>query len=461
MEQRIMNKEQILRIFQLEKLKKLPITNMKFLLPLLLTISLASFAQWGTAINSPVLWNQASTVSYSTLNTKFNIQSSNNGSSDVSILSNDGDLAGGFGFLRGANVASPMIWMYSGGNNAFTVASKNYVGGTGTPHGVGVLVDYMTPLFQVRGNGNIGIGTSSPAGALHVVGSGNNAWSYFSGNLNGAGAPQNLNGLAIGWNKSGSNGESIITYNTSAGSAPRLDFASYNGSSFSTEMSLQKGNLSVNGNLNLTAYGSVSSNRSSNNSYTNLFLGGGIVDQSNGTYQVMGDGANNYFAGIKMDETGGQAGIIKFYTRPSVGGANYTLSNADLESYVKMVIVNGNVGIGNANPDAKLAVSGNIHATEIKVSATVPGPDYVFEKNYSLPSLESVKTYIDQNKHLPEVPSAKEMEANGINLSEMNMLLLKKVEELTLYVIELKRGNEATKNELMNKINELEKKLNN
>ena len=98
----------------------------------------------------------------------------------------------------------------------------------------------------------------------------------------------------------------------------------------------------------------------------------------------------------------------------------------------------GNVGIGTSAPDAKLAVNGQIHATEVKVTATVPGPDYVFEKDYALPSLESVKTYIDQNKHLPEVPSAKEMEANGINVGEMNMLLLKKVEELTLYVIEQK-----------------------
>jgi len=97
---------------------------------------------------------------------------------------------------------------------------------------------------------------------------------------------------------------------------------------------------------------------------------------------------------------------------------------------------NGKVGIGTFNPDSELTVNGTAHAKEVKVDLTVTGPDYVFEKSYALPALESVKTYIDQNKHLPEVPSAKEMEANGINLSEMNMLLLKKVEELTLYVIE-------------------------
>ena len=95
----------------------------------------------------------------------------------------------------------------------------------------------------------------------------------------------------------------------------------------------------------------------------------------------------------------------------------------------------GNVGIGTGSPDAKLAVAGQVHAQEVKVSVTVPGPDYVFEKDYQLTSLEEIKNYIDQNKHLPEVPSAKEMEKNGIQLGEMNMLLLKKIEELTLHLL--------------------------
>jgi len=96
----------------------------------------------------------------------------------------------------------------------------------------------------------------------------------------------------------------------------------------------------------------------------------------------------------------------------------------------------GNVGIGTFNPDQKLTVNGTIHSKEVKVDLSVPAPDYVFEKDYNLPSLEEIKTYIDQNKHLPEVPSAKEMEANGVNLGEMNMLLLKKIEELTLHIID-------------------------
>jgi hypothetical protein len=96
----------------------------------------------------------------------------------------------------------------------------------------------------------------------------------------------------------------------------------------------------------------------------------------------------------------------------------------------------GNVGIGTTSPNQKLTVNGTIYGKEVKVDLNVPGPDYVFEKDYKLPSLDEIKSYIDQHKHLPEVPSAKEMEQNGINVSEMNMILLKKVEELTLIIIE-------------------------
>ena len=100
------------------------------------------------------------------------------------------------------------------------------------------------------------------------------------------------------------------------------------------------------------------------------------------------------------------------------------------------VMPNGNVGIGNKNPQAKLAVDGNILAKEIKVKTDITVPDYVFEPDYILPRLPDVEQYVKQNKHLPEVPSAKEIEKNGLDLAEMNLLLLKKVEELTLHLIE-------------------------
>lgn len=96
----------------------------------------------------------------------------------------------------------------------------------------------------------------------------------------------------------------------------------------------------------------------------------------------------------------------------------------------------GNVGIGTTHPDQKLTVSGIIHSSEVIVDTNMPPPDYVFDKTYDLPTLTSVKTYIDKNHHLPQIPSAAEIVKNGQSVGEMNMLLLKKVEELTLYLIE-------------------------
>jgi len=94
-----------------------------------------------------------------------------------------------------------------------------------------------------------------------------------------------------------------------------------------------------------------------------------------------------------------------------------------------------NAGIGTATPDKELTVNGKIHAKEIKVSLSVPAPDYVFGKDYKLIQLDELERYLVKNKHLPEVSSAGEMEQSGIKVSEMSMLLLKKTEELTLYII--------------------------
>jgi len=99
----------------------------------------------------------------------------------------------------------------------------------------------------------------------------------------------------------------------------------------------------------------------------------------------------------------------------------------------------GNVGIGTTNiPNGyKLAVDGRIIATELKIQLkNLWPPDYVFEKNYKLMSLGELKNFIENNKHLPEIPTSKNMLDNGVDTSEMLMLLLKKVEELTLYIIQ-------------------------
>ena len=97
----------------------------------------------------------------------------------------------------------------------------------------------------------------------------------------------------------------------------------------------------------------------------------------------------------------------------------------------------GKVGIGTTTPDEKLTVKGKIHTQEVKVDMAGPlVPDYVFAPDYDLKPLSEVAQYIKENMHLPEIPSAKEIETDGLYLAEMNMKLLKKIEELTLYLME-------------------------
>jgi hypothetical protein len=82
------------------------------------------------------------------------------------------------------------------------------------------------------------------------------------------------------------------------------------------------------------------------------------------------------------------------------------------------------------------------------LSMTMFGQNYVFETGYDLPSLTSVEQFITTNKHLPNVPSAAEVETEGIDLGEMDKILLQKVEELTLYIIEQQKQLEVLKKEL-------------
>ena len=115
-----------------------------------------------------------------------------------------------------------------------------------------------------------------------------------------------------------------------------------------------------------------------------------------------------------------------YFALEGYNGANSNLLN---------VLKNGNIGIGTRSPDMKLTVKGNIHAEEVKIDLNVPAPDYVFRESYNLRSIEEVEKFIKKNSHLPEIPSAKEFEQNGVMQAEMDMNLLKKIEELTLYTI--------------------------
>lgn len=101
---------------------------------------------------------------------------------------------------------------------------------------------------------------------------------------------------------------------------------------------------------------------------------------------------------------------------------------------------NGSIGIGTTSPGSyKLAVEGTIGARRVRITQEPTWADFVFHPDYKLPSLTEVENYIKTNQHLPEIPSAAEVAKDGFDLGEMNKKLLQKVEELTLYLIDMKK----------------------
>lgn len=155
-----------------------------------------------------------------------------------------------------------------------------------------------------------------------------------------------------------------------------------------------------------------------------------------GRYRMTGEtgGTTNL---IMLDKT--QTEVFKVYDD---GNNRTVLSLPKSDSYL---------GIGTTNfvdglDTYRLSVKGAIRADRVKVYTT--WADYVFNKNYDLPTLEEVEQHIKDNGHLKDIPSAKEVEANGIELGEMNKLLLQKIEELTLYMIDMKKEINVLKSQI-------------
>ncbi|MCX2680343.1 tail fiber protein [Galbibacter sp. EGI 63066] len=153
---------------------------------------------------------------------------------------------------------------------------------------------------------------------------------------------------------------------------------------------------------------------------------------NSGTFQII----YSKYASLNLGDTSDtnlsdNGGLLKIYEKLPDNSHVYTGN---------MNVLDGKVGIGTTNPDSKLTVKGNIHAQEVKLDLNGSvAPDYVFKEGYDIKTLEEVEDYIQKKGHLPNIPSAKEMEEEGIDLKAMNLKLLEKIEELTLHIIELKK----------------------
>ncbi|MBI2273961.1 MAG: hypothetical protein HYU70_09210 [Bacteroidetes bacterium] len=168
--------------------------------------------------------------------------------------------------------------------------------------------------------------------------------------------------------------------------------------------------LDVNGSIGSTSY------------YPSLVLAAGYWGGS--TFSI--------YSGTNTGST--SDGDFTTFINPASKGFNFRQGSSDILTIASA----GNVGIGTGSPSEKLSVNGNIRAQKIIVSQT-GWSDYVFNADYKLRSLSSLEAFIKENKHLPEVPSANEVEEKGISVGDNQALLLKKIEEMTLYLIQLKR----------------------
>ena len=179
-----------------------------------------------------------------------------------------------------------------------------------------------------------------------------------------------------------------------------------------------------------------------------------------GNLHIFGSSNQDIFNGLGPDLNSGPAfnfgysgnsfgaGTGFFNVRGNVSGVNPSLRFATVNQQ-RLIITNaGRVGIGTLAPAQLLDVAGSVHATSfIAGSTTLNVPDYVFAPDYKLRPLSEVRTYVEKERHLPDIPSAQEIKEQGVNLSALQMQLLKKVEELTLYAVAQEKTIDTLKHE--------------
>ncbi|MCW8311111.1 hypothetical protein K7A41_07745 [Sphingobacterium sp. InxBP1] len=194
--------------------------------------------------------------------------------------------------------------------------------------------------------------------------------------------------------------------------------------------------------------------------YGTVLTGGGYNNtQDGGAFQLYFPYSNLYGGNVPRIRLGSYNNVGWSDWQVLYTGANANHETADWTAR-KMYVVD-RLGIGTNDPKEALSVNGKILAQEIKVKTDISVPDYVFDPEYKLPTLASVEYYVKKHRHLPEIPSAATIQKEGVNLTEMNFALLKKIEELTLHLIEKDKKivqQEKTLEAVLERLEKLERK---
>lgn len=325
----------------------------------------------------------------------------------------------------------------------------------------------LTGAVQVNGNiisnSRIGIGISSPSEALDVLGNIKSSADMVAVNVRAD--KGYFKGLE-------STGGLQITGNVGIGVANPVEKLEVSGnikatqSLLSTDANISNdllvgGNTSVTGNVGIGTTAGTEKLRVAGNSYFNglitaenltvkqsldlkgsFLLGGNLgigVSSPEAPLHVNGDG--KFDGDIRANKIIVNAIEIAGATQGPGGGSSVSLGDN--------LFVNGSVGIGTTKTAGyRLSVDGKIRAADdIKVYSSTEWSDFVFEKTYVLRPLADVQAFINEHGHLPEIPSAKQVKRDGVDLVAMDAKLLQKIEELTLYVIELKKMDDTLREE--------------
>lgn len=258
-------------------------------------------------------------------------------------------------------------------------------------------------------DGYVGIGTETPSAMLDVL-----------GNANVQGELKVLN----------TSGQGKITMQSTVSNLNTLIFQDVNGVGYLRASSGSSGLLEYNGIFKFFNNGVFKAGNNGfgfaplNNAWTGFDLTNGSGSQKRVIFGV--DGAEDR---------------VILSTENTTTWEHYMDIKANGSAYFA-----GNMGLGTAiNSNYKLSVNGKIRAKEVVVEAN--WSDFVFEEDYNLKSLKEVEQFINENKHLPDVPSEKEIIENGVNIGEIQSTLLQKIEELTLYMIEQNKRIEKLEQE--------------
>ncbi|MEO7308514.1 MAG: hypothetical protein ABIR78_05865 [Ferruginibacter sp.] len=350
---------------------------------------------------------------------------------------------------NGTPVSPVWVYMYTSGSGILTgtgaVTQVAFWNGAST-------LSSNSNLYWDNTNNRLGIGTAAPAYTLDVTGN----WIRVGSFVNTSSTALNFYGVYgssevtpnYGFGVRGDGG-SVGVYGSAdkAGAGPRYGLKGYGKNGTNSNYGVW--GSATGGTSAIGVYGTASGG------YENWagFFDGNIKLEAGDMTLNSTTGIINFLA----------AGVDKGFVQLS--GNNLRMGTFSSNTNGKFVVRtggsdrvyvdgNGNVSVGTANVASGYIfnVGGKGIFEEVKVQLEASWPDYVFEEKYNLMPLNQLETFLNTNKHLPNIPKASEVKKNGIEVGEMERLLTEKVEELTLYIIAMKKEMDVLKTQLQNSV---------